>query len=710
MDFEFSQEIKKYPFIRITLALICGIALSLITNINSLWFLLLFGIGLITFLVFHLLNKYSQNTITGILISLILVFAGGFISSSQSEHARAGFTKVKEGLIIGEVNNDPKYSEKTTTVEIQILAVKNNDDWISADGKTLLYVENNEKSKNLRPGDKIVFSPQLSEIENKGNPEEFDCKKYLSYNLILSSDYIKSDEWQLLSNDYELGISSRMLRFRMSLISKLKSLGLNNDELAVASALALGYKDSLSDEVRHNYASSGAMHILAVSGLHVGIIYGIILFLLNFFKNEKFKIPKFIITIALIWFYAALTGLSPSVNRAALMFTIIALGKLQKHNAGSLNAIAASAFILLVINPMNLTNLGFQLSYIAVIGIVLLYDSIYHIFEVKNKILDKIWSLTAVSVAAQIATAPLGLFYFHQFSNYFLLTNYLLIPVSTIAIWLIVLIFSFSWIGFVEMLFARLLEWVIKTMNYITSGIESLPFSVTNDVYISFPQLIFLYLAIILFAIFFFNSKKYKHLAFGVSCLILFSSLSLVQTIKAKDQQSFLVYNINKTTAINIIDRRDNIMFANLDSLNKNDISFSAKNNWLKKGLETEKYIDLSSSRESILSNVATINKADVFYKKKFIAFNDLRVFVIDDSFKPLITDENFKKMKVNFLILSNSPYIKLEKILQYFEFEKLIFDSSNKTRSIENWDEENKILRLKIHNVKTDGAFVFTM
>jgi competence protein ComEC len=469
----------------------------------------------------------------------------------------------------------------------------------------------------------------------------------------------------------------------------------------------LGYQDSLSDELRHAYASSGAMHILAVSGLHVGIIYGIIVFLLSFIKSEKLKIPKVVLTIVLIWFYAALTGLSPSVGRAALMFTIIAAGKLQKHNAGSLNAIAASAFILLLINPLNIVNLGFQLSYMAVIGIVLLYDSIYKIFVFKRKIADNIWSLTAVSVAAQIVTAPLGLFYFHQFSNYFLLTNYLLIPVSTIAIWLIILVFAFSWLDFAGMFLAKILSWVVKAMNYITTGIESLPFSVSSDIYISFPQLILLYISIIFISVYFFSSVKVKHLFIGLSALVVFFGISLIQTIETKKQDYFIVYNINKTTSINIIDGHDNLMFANLDSLDKNDITFSAKNNWLKKGLEQEKYINLSSGRESLLSNAAAINKADVFYKKKFIAFKGIKIFVLDDSFKPLITDEKFKKLKLDYIVLSNSPFIKLEEISQYFEFDKLIFDSSNTNRAIEKWLDENKTLGFSIYNVGEDGAFV---
>ncbi|HOZ29934.1 MAG TPA: ComEC/Rec2 family competence protein, partial [Bacteroidales bacterium] len=498
------EEIKKYPFIRIVIAFIIGILLSLNSTIPSSVWAIGFFLLLVCFLVFHYLNKYSQTIYTGIILNAVILCAGAFFTSVQGEYAQTSLNRINEGLLIGEINKDPRPGEKTTSVEVNILAVNSNNIWKSADGKTLLYVENSEESTKLKPGDKIIFNPELNEIENKGNPEEFDYKKFLSYNLILSSDYIKSDDWQLLSSEYELSFRHRFLRFRQMLINKLENLGLNNDELSVVSALALGYQDSLSDEIRHAYSSSGAMHILAVSGLHVGIVYGIIVFLLSFIKSKRLNIFKVVLTIVLVWFYAVLTGLSPSVSRAALMFSIMALGKLQKHGAGSLNAIAASAFILLLINPYNLTNIGFQLSYIAVIGIVLIYEPIYKIFEIKYKLLDKVWSLTAVSIAAQLATAPICLFYFHQFSNYFLLTNYLLIPISTIAIWLVIMVFVFSGIDFIGHFLTKVLAWVVKAMNNISLGIEALPFSVSKDVYINFSQVLVLYLAIIFILIFFF--------------------------------------------------------------------------------------------------------------------------------------------------------------------------------------------------------------
>ena len=709
MQFELYEEIRKRPFIRITIPFVIGIILSLIFDIHVIVSGVLFSLSLAGFIFLTIKNKFANNLLLGITINVIMLSSGLFIAKTHIESSKDTNLSNYKGYIIGKISEDPKSTEKTRVLKLDIQAIRNNNEWVSTSGKTLLYLEKTSESEALQIGDKIVFSPELSEVENNGNPEEFDYKQYLAYNLIYNSDYLKGDEWQLLSTNSDLNFRYKVLKYRQVLISKLEEVGISDDELSVISALALGYKDSLSDEIKHSYASSGAMHILAVSGLHVGIVYAIIILLLSFIRNKKLNWLKVSITISLIWFYAMLTGLSPSVSRAALMFSILALGKLQNRNTDSLNAIAVSAFILLLINPLNITNIGFQLSYIAVIGIILLYPKIYEMLSPKNRFIDKIWSLTAVSIAAQIATAPLGIYYFHQFSNFFLLANYMLIPLSTVAIWLCITLFAFSGFGVISTIIAKILIVVIKSMNFVSKGIESLPFSISEKLYINLPQLLFIYLAIILFSVFFFNSRKHKHIMLALVSLIFVAIFSLYNSIETQKQKLIIVYNINHITAINIIDGKDNILFANLDSTNNKDIEYTAKNNWLKKGLGEEKYISLASEKESILSNLANINNAAIFYKRKFIGFYDKTLYVIDDNFIPIV-DSEYKKTKVNYLVLSNNPYIDLQDISRMFTYDKIIIDGSNSFYKIDEWLEENKELNLDIHNVKTDGAFVVSI
>ena len=708
MTFSFAEEIRRYPFIRLTIPLIVGIVLALLLPMPQWVGWSLLGLSAVCFVVFKHIPKYNIALATGISVNVFLVAVGLLLASfnvdGEAKDTLAGY----KGFVIGEVADDPKIKENNVSIEINVSAIRDGDEWIETSGRTLLYLEKDSASVLLRTGDRIVFSPELSGIENKGNPEEFDYRKYLAYNMIFSSDYLAGDDWRLV-DDEAVGFRPKLSRLRMKLVGLLRDFGLSDDELGVMSAMTMGYSDILSDEIRHAYSSAGAMHILAVSGLHVGIIYGIIVFLLSFIKNDKLNWLKVLITITLIWLYALFTGLSPSVSRASLMFSLMSLGKLQKNSPGSLNAVFASMFILLVINPYNLVNIGFQLSYSAVIGIIILQPRLYAIFEVKNKFLDWIWSLTTVSVAAQLATMPLCFYYFHQFSNYFLLTNYVMIPISTIAIWTCFIFFAVSWIPYISTAVAYCLSWLAKAMNYACLTIEGLPFSTAQDIYIDVPQMILLFAIIVLFVTFFFFTKRYKHLFAAVAMCVILAATNLWQSVEASSQKTLVVYNISKTTAINIIDGTDNIMFANLDSIQPEKIEFTAKNNWLKKGLDREKYVNLSSGKENLLSTITTIDNRKVFFKHKFIDYDGLKLYVLDDNFMP-IDDESFGKVDVDYVVLADSPYVTLEEVAEHFNFKKIIIASSNSISRCEAWDAEKVALGYDVHDVRTDGAFIVTI
>lgn len=708
MTFSFAEEIRRYPFIRLTIPLIVGIVLALLLPMPQWVGWSLLGLSAVCFVVFKHIPKYNIALATGISVNVFLVAVGLLLASFNVEGEAKDTLAGYKGFVIGEVADDPKIKENNVSIEINVSAIRDGDEWLETSGRTLLYLEKDSASMLLRTGDRIVFSPELSGIENKGNPEEFDYRKYLAYNMIFSSDYLAGDDWRLV-DDEAVGFRPKLSRLRMKLVGLLRDFGLSDDELGVMSAMTMGYSDILSDEIRHAYSSAGAMHILAVSGLHVGIIYGIIVFLLSFIKNDKLNWLKVLITITLIWLYALFTGLSPSVSRASLMFSLMSLGKLQKNSPGSLNAVFASMFILLVINPYNLVNIGFQLSYSAVIGIIILQPRLYAFFEVKNKFLDWIWSLTTVSVAAQLATMPLCFYYFHQFSNYFLLTNYVMIPISTIAIWTCFIFFAVSWIPYISTAVAYCLSWLAKAMNYACLTIEGLPFSTAQDIYIDIPQMILLFAIIVLFVTFFFFTKRYRHLFAAVAMCVILAATNLWQSVEASSQKTLVVYNISKTTAINIIDGTDNIMFANLDSIQPEKIEFTAKNNWLKKGLDREKYVNLSSGKENLLSTITTIDNRKVFFKHKFIDYDGLKLYVLDDNFMP-IDDESFGKVDVDYVVLADSPYVTLEEVAEHFNFKKIIIASSNSISRCEAWDAEKVALGYDVHDVRNDGAFIVTI
>ena len=230
-----------------------------------------------------------------------------------------------------------------------------------------------------------------------------------------------------------------------------------------------------------------------------------------------------------------------------------------------------------------------------------------------------------------------------------------------------------------------------------------------QDIYIDAPQMLLLYAAIIMLATYFFFTKRYRHLLVAMIFCVIFSAIDLWQSVESSSQKTLVVYNINKTTAINIIDGTDNIMFANLDSIQPEKIEFTAKNNWLKKGLDKEKYVNLSSGKDKLLSTITTIDNRKVFFKNKFINYDGLSLYVLDDNFMP-IDDESFGKVDVDYVVLADSPYVTLEEVAEHFNFKKIIISSSNSYSRCEAWDAESSDFGYDVHDVKKDGAFIVTI
>ena len=293
------------------------------------------------------------------------------------------------------------------------------------------------------------------------------------------------------------------------------------------------------------------------------------------------KILKCILLLLILWFYALLSGLSPSISRAALMFSFIIIGQLLGRYTNIYNTLAASAFILLLINPFNVTNVGFQFSYLAVIGIVFLYPKIYNLAYVKNKLLDKAWSLICVSLAAQIIVAPLSIYYFHQFPNYFLLTNIIVIPISTVIIYLVITLIALSWWPAATDILGFVTQKTTYLLNNIVSGIETLPGSVTNEISLGIFNTIIIYL-IIFSLIFYLMYKRYVPLFICMSGILVLSISSFFAYVSSEKETEIYVYNIDRYFAMNLIDGKKNYLFTDLDKDNRS-YNYSLKNNWIQK-------------------------------------------------------------------------------------------------------------------------------
>lgn len=559
---------NKYPFVRLFSSLALGIVLhealgSVGIGLPGLFGILLAGIGAL-FLLSRLLKTYRHQWVFG--VAAILAFAYlGFFRACLKE-------ATGEGIALAKVCEPPSEKDKTIKVLLDQRGLK-----------VMAYFEKSDEAMNLNYGDLLAFSAPVEAIPPPKNPEEFDYRQYLERRGVKGRVYLKQGEW--INTDVNEGnpVYAFAYRFRDRMLQALQRCGVTEDEFGVGAAILLGYDESLPAQVRQNYVAAGSMHILCVSGMHVGIIYLLASFILNLFgKGRRRFFIRRLILLLLVWFYALLTGLSPSIVRSALMISFVLFGEMMHRKGFALNSIAASAFILLLIDPNNLFAIGFQLSYVAVVGIFMLQKPIYNLIYVPNKYLDKVWEITAVSLAAQVATMPFAIYYFKQFTPYFWLSNLFMTPLSFLVIMAGMLLLVFSWVPLVNVALGKVVWVSLHVMNGTASWIEQLPCSLIKGLYMSDFQ--FAMSVVLLLFLWLFVSLKKKRMILEMLTVATVFALSLAWRSQCLSQQSkLLVYSLRNHTAINIVDGFSNVLFCDEGLLaDVSSIDYSLKGHWAK--------------------------------------------------------------------------------------------------------------------------------
>ena len=353
---------------------------------------------------------------------------------------------------------------------------------VEGGGKVLLYLQKDSMPMPVM-GDVLLVETQ---VRRGGKSGKFDYGLYLRRQGIVGTCWALRRNWQLIGHEDDMGLKGLAKRSQYFLYQQYRKMGIEGKELGIISALTLGYREDLDKDVQRAFSASGAMHVLAVSGLHTGIVWGIVMWILTFgvlYKplwEDKFRRWLLnISTIVLIWAYAFLTGLSPSVMRSALMLTFWALSSLLEQQTSRWNPLLAAAVVILIVNPLALWSVSFQLSFAAVAGIMLFGSSMQQAVVSKGRVWQSVSGLLIVSLAAQLGTMPLTLHYFGQTSNYFALTNLIVVPMAGILLSLGFSTLAMSWCAVGEWL-GWATKWCTWLLNQAVQWIESLPYSTTH--------------------------------------------------------------------------------------------------------------------------------------------------------------------------------------------------------------------------------------
>ncbi|MBL4654224.1 MAG: ComEC family competence protein [Bacteroidia bacterium] len=671
MNFSWNQA----PFIRLIFPFIGGILSGIYFKqpVSFLFWVIIFL--LFTFISTILFKKISSNFklrwLQGIIINLVLFSVGYrltiFRTAAYDQNHFSNYLKDNSTLIatLTEPLKDNPKSYKTT---VEVNQIYTNNQSTTTNGKCIVYFKKDSTASKLNYGDVILIHTNPTLLESPKNPDEFNYKRYLSFHNIYHRLYVKPDDWKDLKKNNGHSILQIAYDIRFYLLDILNQHLPDQDEFAVASALLLGYKNDLSDDLTNAYASSGAMHVLAVSGLHVGIIYILLNLSLAFLDKRKYgTYIKTIILILALWLYALITGLSPSVFRAATMFSFIIVGSSLKKYTNIYNTLCVSAFVLLLYDPYLIMQVGFQLSYLAVLGIVYLYPKLYNQFTTNNWLLDKIWSITAVSIAAQIATFPLGLLYFHQFPVYFLVSNLIVIPGATFILYFGICLFIVSQIGVLANVVGIMLLYIIKSLNYCIFLFEGFPYSKIYGISITILDTWLIYFLIIGLIVFLTTKRKWT-LTVVCGVAILLATGNLLDNFTTSSQKKIIFYSVPKTTAINFVSGNKSILASNSSLLDdEQKMLFHLKNNLWTLGIDQLEKVSLDNSNQNYQA-------PDIYFRNNFIQFCDKKLMLLKDS----NFSTSIEPIEVDYLILSNNIKVKIENLAKIIHFKQLIIDSSN--------------------------------
>jgi competence protein ComEC len=647
--------------------------------------------------------SYKLRWIPGLLFCLllfVLTFEITLFSGGKTVRKSVRNSPSKERIYIADIIEPVVQKANSTKAIFRISAYLENGKWQKVDEKVLAYIQREEQTQELFYGDHLIISCLLTEPEPSVIPGSFNYKKFLNTRGIFLKTYIKKQHWrQLNSNGLNL-LYYHALSLRRKLLEILKERGLEGREFGVTSALLLGYVDEIDSDLMKDYAATGVLHILSVSGMHVGMIFLVLEKLLSFLDKWKSgRIIKTILSILLIWSYALITGLSPAVLRAAAMLSLVIAGKSLKRNPDILNILAASFFFLLVWDPKLLMDMGFQLSYLAVVGIVLLYKPIYERIVFTNWLLDKVWSLISVSIAAQLITTPLSLFYFHQFPNYFLLANIFVVPLSNLIIYDGILTLILSGIPFLSMILAKLLAWSVTFLNGSIHFIGSLPGSVTHGLFLRLHEMMFLY-GILLMICFYIVYKQKKWFYLFLLMLIFLQGSLFIRKSVNYNVRHFFVYKVKNSALYDCIGRGSSILTGDISNLDNPIFADNLKKSW--DVLETNSKYQLLFFPH--IKNVHTFKDPGIFFKKgNFIQFYQKRIGILTKKI-PL---GSIRRLNLDWLIVSGNPKIKLADIERIYCVKTIIIDNSNSPWKVREWVKEAEKMRIQCYSVPDEGPFM---
>ncbi len=670
------MKVLQFPLTKITIAFIFGILFSFYVKPNpelSFLFVLLTFIGFI--IAFFISKKQIKQGVYFGSIAYILTFCIGI--STQVIHN--GYFK-KDNYIHQTSNNKESFLEvvlreklKSSKFNYRYVAIVSKFNSNKSTGKILVNIDKSIPLEKLEIGTQLLLKGTIIKHKPIHNPDQFDYGSYLTYKSIFAQIYV---------DGYDIKINPKPVtdiwyysdKLRTRILHNLKKTGFATKELNVVAALILGQQQDISQDIIQDYQYAGAIHVLSVSGLHVGYLLLFVTFLLKPLpKNKQGSLFKLSIIILTLWIFALLAGLSPSVVRSVTMFSFIAIGMHLKRQTNVFHTLLVSILIILLFQPSFILDVGFQLSYVALFFILWLQPLLSEIWIPKNRIIVYFWDIITVSFAAQIGALPLSIYYFHQFPGLFFITNLLVLPGLGVIMALGVLVLILAAFDCIPLFLSKLLEISVLILNKIINWIASFEAFIIKDIAFNWYLLISLYLLIIATIVWLKKPSYIRINAVLLSVFIFQSAYFSTQWINDKKNET-IVFDVKKESLI-----AERI------------------------GKQVTIYANDSFKNKSVLKSYLTANFCEIKQQKSIqnVAFFNSRKIIILDSLAILP-----KGIKPDILILRLSPKVNLDRVLSIYKPKIIVADASNYKTYVSCWKRTCIKQKIPFHSTYEKGFY----
>jgi competence protein ComEC len=646
---------------------------------------------------------------TGMVSAAIMFIAGLINMNIRHQHAQIiNRMDLPRCVYLLQIYERPEIKERVVKTVARVKVISTSGSQESFGFKVMIYFEKDSQAIRLRPGSVLWADIRFTSIPPPRHPKEFDYRAYLAARNIFKQAFVRSGLWKPSTCFDNPNLKLLAFHLQDNLLRTYKKINLDKTLNSILEALTLGYRNDLDVQTRRAFSQAGVMHVMALSGFNVAIIafaLNYLLIALNLFQSGK--VIKTLLIIMVIWSFAFVTGLSPSVTRAAVMITFVLAGKILLRHINTYNILFATAFFLLVLSPSLIADVSFQLSFTAVLGILVFHPVLYRLIHLRNHLADNIWKLFTVSCAAQLSTFPLTLYYFHQFPVYFWLTNLIVVPLASVIIITAGIYLLVSVIAPLALFTGKILAVLLEGLYRTVTVTEILPYALPDNIHISIHQTLVLWILVLSVGLFLIY-RKTLFLLIAMMLFSVFQSLDMAHQVKIRNQKVFMVSNMKGASVFNLISGRTCVIWGDSGMINKSkNMQYALSGFWIEHGVaDNIKWIQGNGLYPSIENLNAVHCKYPLLGDNYLITCCGKRMFFLTDN--RLYRYSASYRLKVDLVIISGNTEPVLREMLKLLNMEMILLDSSVGNEKAFKWRNECLKFQIPCWNVADQGAYLW--